>query len=156
MTNNELCHFGIKGQKWGVRRYQNEDGTRTLLGKKRRSKRDRLRDISDADLRKSTDPKVIYANRDRLSDQELQARINRINMENNLSRMSKGRSRSSEFKNKVLDKTIESASQEIAKEIGKGAAKAAMAALGGYAAAKLGSNATVQFAKWWLNTYKSL
>lgn len=33
-----LCHHGIKGQKWGVRRYQNEDGTLTALGKKRLSK----------------------------------------------------------------------------------------------------------------------
>ena len=31
----ELCHHGIKGQKWGVRRYQNEDGTLTEEGKKR-------------------------------------------------------------------------------------------------------------------------
>lgn len=29
----ELCHHGIKGQKWGVRRFQNEDGTLTLEGK---------------------------------------------------------------------------------------------------------------------------
>ena len=36
--NNVLCHHGIKGQKWGVRRYQNEDGTLTALGKKRLSK----------------------------------------------------------------------------------------------------------------------
>ena len=28
-----LCHYGIKGQKWGIRRYQNEDGTLTQLGK---------------------------------------------------------------------------------------------------------------------------
>lgn len=32
---NELYHFGIKGQKWGVRRYQNDDGTLTAAGKKR-------------------------------------------------------------------------------------------------------------------------
>jgi len=32
---NELYHHGVKGQKWGVRRYQNEDGTRTELGKKK-------------------------------------------------------------------------------------------------------------------------
>lgn len=30
-----LCHHGIKGQKWGVRRYQNEDGSLTADGRKR-------------------------------------------------------------------------------------------------------------------------
>ena len=35
---NELCHYGVKGQKWGVRRYQNKDGTLTTAGKKRISK----------------------------------------------------------------------------------------------------------------------
>ena len=33
--NNELCHHGILGQKWGVRRYQNEDGSLTYRGKMR-------------------------------------------------------------------------------------------------------------------------
>lgn len=35
MKNNELTHWGIKGQKWGVRRYENADGTLTAAGKKR-------------------------------------------------------------------------------------------------------------------------
>ncbi|MCM1236659.1 MAG: hypothetical protein NC489_41815 [Ruminococcus flavefaciens] len=30
-----LCHHGIKGQKWGVRRFQNPDGTWTSAGKER-------------------------------------------------------------------------------------------------------------------------
>ncbi len=33
---DELYHYGIKGQKWGVRRYQNEDGSYTSEGLKRR------------------------------------------------------------------------------------------------------------------------
>lgn len=32
---NELYHHGIKGMKWGIRRYQNEDGTLTPEGKMR-------------------------------------------------------------------------------------------------------------------------
>jgi hypothetical protein len=32
---NELYHYGVKGMKWGIRRYQNENGTLTSAGKKR-------------------------------------------------------------------------------------------------------------------------
>lgn len=35
MNCYELSHHGIKGQKWGVRRYQNEDGSLTAAGKQR-------------------------------------------------------------------------------------------------------------------------
>lgn len=35
---SELYHHGIKGQKWGVRRYENADGTLTPTGKKRYEK----------------------------------------------------------------------------------------------------------------------
>ena len=35
--SDELAHYGIKGMKWGVRRYQNEDGTLTALGKKQKA-----------------------------------------------------------------------------------------------------------------------
>ena len=31
--SEELYHHGIKGMKWGVRRYQNKDGSLTLAGK---------------------------------------------------------------------------------------------------------------------------
>jgi len=33
--DNELYHYGVKGMKWGVRRYQNKDGSLTSAGKKR-------------------------------------------------------------------------------------------------------------------------
>lgn len=36
--SNELYHHGIKGQKWGVRRYQNKDGSLTAAGKRNKKK----------------------------------------------------------------------------------------------------------------------
>mgnify|MGYP006974589198 CR=1 FL=1 len=53
--NNELYHHGIKGQRWGVRRYQNKDGTRTAAGK-RREKRELTPEEKQA--RKKTIKKV--------------------------------------------------------------------------------------------------
>ena len=35
MEHDYLAHHGIKGMKWGIRRYQNEDGTLTAAGKRR-------------------------------------------------------------------------------------------------------------------------
>lgn len=35
MTNHELYHHGIKGRRWGIRRYQKKDGSLTPAGKKR-------------------------------------------------------------------------------------------------------------------------
>lgn len=37
---SELYHHGIKGQRWGIRRYQNPDGSLTAAGQKHREKRD--------------------------------------------------------------------------------------------------------------------
>ena len=52
---DELCHYGIKGQKWGVRRFQNSDGSYTSEGKRRaqqQEKKDPVKEMKDEDLRK--------------------------------------------------------------------------------------------------------
>lgn len=52
---NELYHYGVKGMRWGVRRYQNKDGTLTAAGKNRYSKTIDINNIDRKDLIKMLD-----------------------------------------------------------------------------------------------------
>ena len=68
---NELYHFGIKGMKWGVRRFQNKDRTHTSVGKSRRKE-------YSSDYTESRAKKSIRS----MSNEELKKRINRYQLEN--------------------------------------------------------------------------
>lgn len=77
---NELYHWGIKGQKWGVRRYRNEDGTLTEAGKKRYSKsRFGIKDHAKNVKRYYSDTSPLKINK--MSDKDLDAKIERLKKE---------------------------------------------------------------------------
>lgn len=103
---NTLSHHGIKGQRWGVRRFRNEDGSLTPAGKKRaalsdeqRSKinaaanrtshaqniansgknlTDNLRKMNSDAAKRKTSPKPDLS---QMTDKELRDRINRAMLE---------------------------------------------------------------------------
>lgn len=59
------------GMKWGVRRYQNKDGSYTPKGKKHRNKKQTY----------NVSPKKLKKNMKYMDDKELQRQINRVNMQ---------------------------------------------------------------------------
>ena len=95
---SELYHYGIKGMKWGVRRYQNPDGSLTSAGKKRYAEN--------------------YSEQQRTRDRKLYGSraVNRINK-----RMLKGESIQSARHDEVVRRDRLNGGKAIARTVAKGA-----------------------------------
>lgn len=94
--SDHLEHHGIKGQKWGIRRFQNENGTWTSLGKRRRMRLERKeaakREKQEREKQEAIllgDPKLIKKHMASMTNQELQQAINRSNMSMQVDRLNK-------------------------------------------------------------------
>lgn len=107
MDNNSLAHWGVRGMRWGVRRYQNKDGSLTAAGKKRRGIDDGADEKNESDeekrarVLKSTNASEIYKNRNLLTTAEINERLNRIDTER---RLSEAASRDAKQKKTVIDR----------------------------------------------------
>lgn len=107
LSNITFYHYGIKGQKWGVRRFQNEDGSLKPAGRKRysddsESKKQNRSFFSRLDQKTSIKKKTSSSSSEKkeenkeepkkksvseMTDQELRSAIDRKRLEQEYSRM---------------------------------------------------------------------
>ena len=82
MSSNELTHHGIKGMRWGVRRYQNKDGTLTKAGRKKMAKLDKeYSKLTGQNRNRNRNTESPNTRLSKMTDDEIRTRINRINLE---------------------------------------------------------------------------
>ena len=113
---SDLRHHGIKGQKWGVRRFQNSDGSLTPAGAKRYSADDyksaldkvnkadkTLKDVKKMrnEAEAKTYEKKIKYDLSKMSDKDLQQAVNRLNMEERYTQVMAQRHRLEQGEDKV-------------------------------------------------------
>ena len=105
LPESELYHHGIKGQKWGVRRYQNPDGSLTAAGQARYTYNERKKSLKTVS---------------NMSSEDMQKQINRMRLEKQYRQTTKENLRDTR-----------NDSNSTLKTVGKVAAGAAIAVGGG-------------------------
>ena len=91
MNQNELYHHGVKGQRWGIRRYQNKDGSLTNAGKRKAAKmKKEYSNLTGKQLRQlpskktsSETPSTKKKTISEMSDDELREKTTRYILEKN-------------------------------------------------------------------------
>lgn len=114
-------HHGIHGMRWGVRRYQNKDGSLTAAGRKRINQLDsEYQRLTGKKLSKSSESNTVKKTSDKpkkiseMTNEEIQEKINRIRLERTLESLTpKEISSGEKFAKFIGDSTV-----KIAKERG--------------------------------------
>lgn len=112
MGENVLAHYGIRGMKWGVRRYQNKDGSLTAAGKKRYSG-----DGGNAGTTKSTTSSSSGRKKvSEMTDDELNRAVRRLQLEQQYRQLNPEKvSAGQKFVNKVAKDVIIPAATTVAR-----------------------------------------
>lgn len=78
MYEDKLCHYGVKGMKWGVRKSKPKKSSGSSLRNAEKDQKQRVKEIKKS-LKKPKQKKKVKIKD--LSDKDLQAKINRLQME---------------------------------------------------------------------------
>ena len=121
ISENELYHWGVKGMHWGVRRYQNKDGTLTPAGKKRLSKEASNYYKKEADKREQSgiarireiDENVSSDKVNKMSDDEVSALLLEMRALESSFRTLKARSKEIDRKSKLGERYIEEYAKNV-------------------------------------------
>lgn len=116
MNGTVLIHHGIKGQKWGVRRFQNPDGTLTPAGKRRYA------EDSDSYSNHNLSAKDVAKNMSQMTDKQLMTAYNRLAIQNNVKNMATTKKKDGIGKkaaNRFVDQTVQAVADEYAKQAAK-------------------------------------
>lgn len=142
MNDLELYHHGVKGQKWGVRRYQNADGSLTRLGKarhaaetfkeSRKARSQAKKNERAAEKAKKAEKDSYKKNPKDMSDDELREKIARLELEKSYNkayqevRGTPKTENGKKFINDVLYKSGKNISEQLATSLFGNATNAAL------------------------------
>lgn len=140
-SSDTLKHYGVLGMKWGIRRYQNKDGSLTSAGKKKAAKlKERYTQLTGKRMRRNpvknttnvkTSSKSKRKTVSEMSDDELKARIDRLTLERRFNELSpKQVSRGEAFKKTLSDTALSVVRNNGQKVIGDYLEKKLRASLG--------------------------